>query len=367
MSLEERSINPWLCARCACGETFRLEVEDTGPGIAAADLGRLFVEFEQLDGGAGKSQPGTGLGLALTKRLVEAQGGSLGVRSTPGVGSVFHAVLPRVHRGALLVVPSPGPSPGAPRRTSGAAVLVVEDDPRDQATLVQALSAAGFAVETAATGAEAVARAHARAFTAITLDLLLPDMSGLEVLAAIRTGERNRDVPIIVVTMTAATAAFGGFAVNDLLPKPIDRHALVDALQRIGLSPARPGSVLVIDDDAGSLRLMAAALKELGYSATCMQSGAAALAELPALRPHVIILDLLMPELDGFTFLHELRRTPGFGQTPVFIWTVKDLSADEYGRVLASAQAVLHKRGGLDTLLVELSALLPASSAVAEG
>src|SRR5262249_38420539 len=154
-----------------------------------------------------KKYPGTGLGLALTKRLVESQGGHVGVTSTPGRGSVFFAVLPRLAGGepsaemAHTAQPPPAASPGAPT------LLVIEDDAEDRAWLLGVLSGAGYAVETAANGNEAVTRCRERTFDAITLDLLLPDMNSRDVLRAIRTGGANEDVPVIVLTLVAEPGA----------------------------------------------------------------------------------------------------------------------------------------------------------------
>ena len=163
---------------------FRLEVEDTGIGIKPEDIGRLFVEFQQLDASTAKKYPGTGLGLALTKKIVEAQGGRIGVQSQPGVGSVFFAVLPRIARAAPFekesATPLPLARPGAPR------ILVIEDERKDRDWLLRTLAAAGYAVVTAATGVEALARCREQVFDAITLDLLLPDVSGRDVLKEIR-------------------------------------------------------------------------------------------------------------------------------------------------------------------------------------
>src|SRR5207253_4669586 len=162
---------------------FRLEVKDTGPGIRPEDLRRLFVEFQQLDAGATKKHAGTGLGLALTKRIVEAQGGSVGVRSAAGAGSVFWAVLPRQAKGESRPDVA---RPIAPAVDGAPAILVIEDNAADQSLIVETLTSAGFAVETAATGAQALARFRERTFDGVTLDLLLPDMSGVDVLAQLR-------------------------------------------------------------------------------------------------------------------------------------------------------------------------------------
>src|SRR5207302_1178719 len=160
-------------------DTYRIEVEDTGIGIRPEDLGRLFVEFQQLDAGAAKKYQGTGLGLALTKRIVEAQSGKVGVRSAPGTGSVFFAVLPRVFWAERESPARSSARPdAAPPVANGPAVLIIDDDPRERAWLMKTLGGAGYAVEAAASGAEAVARCREKAFSAITLDLLLPDMKG---------------------------------------------------------------------------------------------------------------------------------------------------------------------------------------------
>jgi PAS domain S-box-containing protein len=336
----------------------RLEVEDTGPGIAPQDIGRLFVEFQQLDGGVARQHPGTGLGLALTRRLAEAQGGSVGVRSAPGQGSVFHAILPR--RAAARAAPLPPPrrpaaAPGAP------AVLVIEDDARDRARLVESLGEAGYAVESARTGSEAVALCRSRRFDAITLDLLLPDMAGQEVLRRVRADGPNADVPVVVVTVVAEPGAVAGFAVHDFLRKPLEPRALLSSLARAGVRPGQGGSVMVVDDDESSLKLMAAALTQLGFRASCAQDGEEALRATREAPPAAVVLDLLMPRMDGFQFLDRLRSSPATHRTPVLIWTVKDLSPEEQARLSRSAQAIVRKgHGTIPALLDDLRRFLPA-------
>jgi CheY-like chemotaxis protein len=213
------------------GEHFRLEVEDTGIGIRPEDLGRLFVEFQQLDVGAAKKYGGTGLGLALTRRIVEAQGGRVGVDSTPGRGSRFFAVLPRAAGPAATLAPAPPPPhPDSPW------VLVIEDDARERTWLVRELAAAGFAVEAAATGGEALDRCRRRAFAAVTLDLLLPDVGALELLSAIQATAPNRGVPVIATTVVAELVTTG-WPLHDFLTKPLRRQDLLASLARAGVAP----------------------------------------------------------------------------------------------------------------------------------
>jgi signal transduction histidine kinase/CheY-like chemotaxis protein/HAMP domain-containing protein len=336
------------------GESFRLEVEDTGKGIAAADLARLFVEFQQVHDGSSKAHGGTGLGLALTKRLIEAQGGSVGVRSTLGKGSTFFAVLSRKAQAAL-------PAPEAQFRISGdgaPTVLVIEDNPGDQDTLANILARAGYSVQAAATGAAALDLSRTRSFDAVTLDLFLPDMSGLDLLTQLRAGGVNKDVPVVVVTVVAERDAVAGFVVQDVLRKPVDPEALVAALTRAGVPPNRPGPVLVVDDDPGSLKLVAATLKQLGYETRCEREGAAALRAFRETPPSAVILDLLMPGMNGFEFLELLRREPAGRRVPVIVWTVKDLTPEERTFLRSSAQAVVSKGQGGAAVLAELETLV---------
>ena len=212
---------------------FRLEVEDTGIGIRTEDSGRLFVEFQQLDATAAKKYPGTGLGLALTKRIVQAQGGQVGVRSRPGEGSVFFAVLPRnaAGGGAERAEPSTGPAaaPGAPR------ILVIDDERRDQRWTADTLARAGYAVDSAATGAAGLAHAQAARFDAIVLDLLLPDVSGEDVLRAIRADGPNRQTPVIVATVMADKELSASYQVAAVLIKPVVAAELLGRLAREGI------------------------------------------------------------------------------------------------------------------------------------
>jgi PAS domain S-box-containing protein len=344
-------------ARSEDPDTFRLEVIDTGIGIAPADVSRLFVEFQQLDSGAAKKHAGTGLGLALTKRIVEAQGGWVGVKSALGSGSVFFAVLPR--RGA----PGPGdmrPAPVEPEEDGiGPTLLVVDDDIRDQTILARVLRRHGFNVKVVATGLEAVNECRDRVFGAITLDLLLPDITGLEVLRRLRGEGMNRDTPVVIVSVVAERGVVGGFQVHDYMQKPIDGAALVDSLQRAGLAPDLPGPILVVDDDGHAVKLMEMMLRRLGYRTEGRLDGTSALAMAEREPPLAVIVDLLMPGMDGFEFLKRFRRLAGCELSPAIVWTMKDLTAEDNARLHRLAQAVVAKgeppSGGL---VVQLAALL---------
>ena len=343
--------------RPEAARTFRLEVEDTGIGIGAQDIDRLFVEFQQLDAALTKKHSGTGLGLALTKRIVEAQGGTVGVRSVVGEGSVFHAILPRQSamtsaRSIREVWPA--------SRANAPMVLVVEDEEEDANLLARTLTGAGYAVATASDGAQALALYRDREFDAVTLDVLLPDMSGLKVLQQIRRGEKTPNIPVIVVTLVAETSAVVGFPVHDVFTKPIDGSSILASLERAGLSPDLAGSVLVVEDDPGSSRLMAATLEKLRYRALCKPDGRSALNAVEATPPLAVILDLMMAGMSGFEFLELFRRQPRNREVPVIIWTAKDLSQAEQIHLRKNAQTILYKSSaGLAALIEEMKAVLP--------
>ena len=349
-------------------DQLRLEVEDNGIGIAASDQALLFTPFQQINAGTAKQHQGTGLGLALTRRLAELQGGSVGLRSKPGEGSVFFVLLPCRASAARQPQPQPQPQPQSPSpslvsttsagsllRPGAPRVLVIEDDVSDQARLVQLLGTAGFQVDVAGTGEAALRLFASRRYDAITLDLLLPDRSGLEVLATLRESADNGDVPVVVVTMVTETSSLAGFRISDVLTKPIRPDEVVGALRRAGLRTAAAPRVMVVDDEASARDLMAATLQSIGITALCMADGRSALAGLDEHRPDAMVLDLMMPGLNGFDVLHALRQRPEYLQLPVFIWTSMNLSPAELAGLASSAHMLVSKgQGGIETLAQQI-------------
>lgn len=314
------------------GSDWKLEVEDTGIGIAAADLPLLFTEFQQLDAGHSKQHAGTGLGLALTRRLVEAQGGTVGVRSTPGQGSVFHLVLPCVHR----------PAAGGDR--SGERLLVIEGDELQQSQLVGIASKAGFKVDGVGTSEAAQRKALVVPYGALTLAMWLPDGHGLATLASIRSGGPSKDSPVLGLSVRFAPGRVAMLPVNDLLSKPLCTAEVAQALSRTGL--VRPARIMVVDDDPLAQQLMHAHLASAGHAVTVASGGREAIEVLQRDRHDAVVLDLMMPGFNGFETLDEIRRMPAMHDLPVFIWTSLMLTDDEAASLAHSADAVLLKGGG---------------------
>jgi PAS domain S-box-containing protein len=319
------------------GEHFRLEVEDTGIGISDEDAKRLFVAFQQVDSAATKRQGGTGLGLALTKRLVEAQGGSVGMRQREGGGTVFFAILPR--RPVGYAVPE-----ARPDLTALGTILVVDADPEHRAALVTMLAEAGYRVEAAATAQDATHTWQKHPYAALVLDLLDGGSDEHQkLLEVVRTGERPSNVPVIALSIVGSNDAVAGFAVTDVLSKPVQKEVLLQALERSAVAPLQGRPIVVIDDDPGSLKLMAATLAQIGYNCVCFEDARGALVALRHLVPAAIILDLIMPEMDGLAFLDKFRAAPDNRTIPVMVWTVKDLSTDERERLQATVSSIVQK------------------------
>jgi signal transduction histidine kinase/DNA-binding response OmpR family regulator len=341
--------------KAAGSDSYRIEVEDTGVGIRPEDVNRLFVEFQQLDAGSAKQYGGTGLGLALTRRIVEAQGGRVGVHSAPGEGSVFHATLPRAPGVAAAIShdqPTTALAPGAP------SVLVIEDDADDRAWTATALRNAGYAIETVATGAEALVRCREQKFDAITLDIMLPDMSGRAVLKKLRERGLNEQTPVIVATLLADRGVIAGFQVADILSKPLSQADLLNALEKCGVMPSTPRPILVVDDDRSALKLADEMLRQLGYRTVCRQNAASALKAATKERPAAVVLDLIMPEMNGFEFLKRLRQTSRGRRTPVIVWTSKDLTEMERAELRSSTSAIARKDDQADELIHEIRNIL---------
>jgi PAS domain S-box-containing protein len=346
-----------VSARTEGADMLCLTVEDTGIGIAPADLGRLFVDFQQLEEGATKKHAGTGLGLALTKRLVEAQGGSVGVKSVLGKGSQFFALLP-LHAPASGIIIDRMPAKYG-LRDGAAAVLVIEDDARDRALIIQTLARAGYGVEAVATGRQAIGSCADRVFDAITLDLLLPDMTGLDVLHRIRLEGKNKQTPVIVVSVVAERGMMAGFSVQDYLIKPVNGRHLLQAFEQARVPPRKGSKILIVDDDPAAQRLMAATLKDLGYDIHASLNGEDALAFAAVEQPLAVVLDLVMPGVDGIEFLIRFREMVGNRTVPVIIWTMKDLTSEDHKHLRQLAQAVVEKNNWRpSTFLDELRALI---------
>ncbi len=320
----------------------RVEVRDTGPGIPPQEQKRIFDAFYRFSQ-SGEATEGTGLGLAITQRLVELQGGQLGLQSQPGQGSCFFFALPAA---TALRQASPRISEAGAKSEEPPRVLVIEDDPVAGQLIQTHLTASGYEVvlcNQPDRAAEIVAELQP---DAITLDLLMKPANGWEVLLQLKNDARTASVPIIVVTIVDQPGMGAALGADEYLVKPVERSALLAAVQRClvrrgGAPPKRP--ILVIEDDTPTREVITELLTEQGYAVATAADGAEARAQVATSLPELVILDLLLPRVSGFELLAEWRASPRTADLPVFILTSKDLTREEEIRLRGHAELLLRK------------------------
>ena len=361
------------------GQSVRLEVEpssrggrewlvfrvrDTGIGMAPEQLQRLFQPFTQADASTTRKYGGTGLGLAITRRLCNMMGGTISVESIPGQGSTFTMELPRHVSPRALDLEHSLWGNAAMAPTAGedsarqAVVLAIDDDAGVRELLERFLTKEGFRVETAAGGAEGLRLAAQLRPGAITLDVVMPEMDGWEVLRALKGDPELCSIPVIIVTMTDDAGKGLALGAADFLTKPIDRAELLAVLERIG-PRGRSADVLIVEDEASSSELLERLLAKEGCRVDVARNGREALARIGVRVPDLILLDLMMPEMNGFEFVAELRREPARRSIPIVVVTAKELTDDD--RVnLNGHVARIFKKGAFsrDDLLRDVRDLL---------
>ncbi|MGH9009336.1 MAG: response regulator [Acidimicrobiia bacterium] len=327
------------------GDDVVFEVTDTGIGIAPEHMDRLFQPFSQAESSTARRFGGTGLGLVISRRFCEMLGGDVTVQSEPGVGSTFTVRLPARFEDrpaaapAVATVPAPTSTP-APATANGSAVLVIEDDATVRQLLEGVLTEEGYRVVTAAGDADTVELARQLHPDAITLDLALPSLAGWNLLAAIKADSELSEVPVIVL-LVVEEAAGVPLGATDYLTKPVQRERLVGLLRTHCGDRSAP--VLVVEDDADTREMLQRMLEREGFSVTQAADGRAGLERVAEARPSLILLDLLMPQMNGFEFLAELQTRPEWRSIPVVVVTAKDLTAEEHARLSGQVSEVLRK------------------------
>ena len=324
-------------------------VADSGIGIAGDKLEAIFEEFTQADDSTTRQYGGTGLGLAITRRFCEMMGGSVYAESEPGVGTTFHVRLParvvdseaeaQIDGAAARVDETPprvretAPSAGAPAR---GCVLVIDDDATARELLVASLERDGFDVVTASGGDEGLTLARELRPVAITLDVLMPGKDGWAVLRELKEDPRLQSTPVVMVSMVGDRRLGYALGADEHLSKPVERAELLRVLQRYaGDEP--PCRVLVVEDDPKTRELMARTLAREGWEVATAENGRVGLERMAEELPELIFLDLMMPVMDGFEFLREVRTSESWRRVPVVVVSAKDL--DEHDRLLLGQKA----------------------------
>jgi signal transduction histidine kinase/CheY-like chemotaxis protein len=338
------------------GEWFIASVADTGIGMTPEQTGRLFQEFMQADASTTRKYGGTGLGLAISRKLCRLMGGDIEVESAPGKGSRFTIRLP-----ARAVAPAAAERASPAARTgtgAGHRVLVIDDEETVRDLMRRFLAREGFEVVTARDGAEGLALARELSPMLITLDVLMPDLDGWSVLESLKADPELADIPVVMLTILDEKNKGYALGATDFLTKPVDRDRLRAVLghHRSQKSERR---ALIVEDDADTRAWLARMLREDGWTVAEAANGREGLARLADAMPDIVLLDLIMPEMDGFEFLDELRRHEAWRRLPVVVVTAAELSAEDHERLNGSVLKVLHKAGtSREALLADLHELV---------
>ncbi|HEX5110908.1 MAG TPA: response regulator [Vicinamibacterales bacterium] len=335
----------------------RFAVSDTGIGMTEAQMARLFQDFTQVDASTTRKYGGTGLGLAISRRYCEMMGGRIDCDSTAGKGSTFRFELPakvdaREVSRPVDVRDVSRPADAADAGDSQASlpsadnlVLVIDDDPVARELMTRVLSKEGFEVATAASGAEGLALARQLRPAVITLDVIMPDMDGWSVLAALKGSRDLADIPVVIATMTDDRHTGYVLGASDYLAKPIDAARLAGVVNR-NVSPG--ALVLVVDDDPAARQITGRLLRKAGWRVIEAENGRVALRRVEEERPDLILLDLNMPEMDGFSLIDALRRDTSQPPIPIVVVTAKDVTEEERQRWKGSVgqfvQKVAHRQ-----------------------
>ncbi|HSS94785.1 MAG TPA: response regulator [Candidatus Dormibacteraeota bacterium] len=335
VTIETRQLDDWV----------EISITDTGIGIAKQDQDRVFHEFQQVDSGVGRSQPGTGLGLTLTRRFARLHGGDVRMESEPGKGSVFTITLPITAEASETSVASPDPFTATGDK-SRPLVLVVEDDPAAAELLTRQLARAGFSTDVARNGKEAISKAIETKPAAITLDILLPDIDGWEVLTRLKREPATSDIPVVVVSVVDNPELGVALGALDYFVKPVPAKELISRLSRFkfGRKAGQNPSVLIVDDEHANREWLKRILEPAGFLVMQASGGREAIELTKARKPDLVMLDLMMPEVTGFDVVEALRADRATQATPIMVLTAKHLTEGDIHQLNGHVSTIL-KRG----------------------
>ncbi len=331
-----------LAARQVDGQV-RVEVHDNGPGIPPEQQQRIFEAFVRLTQ-TGSATEGTGLGLAITSRLVELHGSKLQIESKPGGGTCFHFSLP------LLAIAPDEPAQTSvpmPRARKAPRILIVEDNAATGQLIQSQLASSGYETLKCDQPQRAMEMAAEHQPDAITLDLLMQPVHGLEVLLQLKNDPRTLKIPVIVVTIVDQPGVGTALGADEYLIKPVDKATLLAAVERClrsrgGVAPAR--AILVVEDDLSTLEMTVELLKAYGYAVSTATDGEQARLSVAQSLPELVILDLVLPKMSGFELLAEWRSNPRTADLSVFVLTSKDLTKEEEKYLRAHAESLFRKQ-----------------------
>jgi Amt family ammonium transporter len=324
------------------------KVSDNGIGMSPEQMQKLFQDFTQADPSTTRKYGGTGLGLAISRRFCQIMGGDISVESEIGRGSTFTVWLPLIVIDPVIEARNTGEIPqvieAASVTTSGELdiILVIDDDPTARDLMQRFLHKEGFQVVTASSGDAGLQLARELKPAAITLDVMMPGMDGWAVLTRLKADPELAHIPVVMLTMVDNKNLGYALGASDYLTKPIDRDHLIKLLQKYRcIQP--PCSILIVEDDQSIRQILRRTLEKEGWQVAEAENGRVALEHMDKNTPELILLDLMMPEMDGFQFIAELRKVLAWHSIPVIVITAMDLTLEERLRLNGRVEQILQK------------------------
>ncbi len=321
-------------------------VSDSGIGMTEEQMKKLFMEFSQADSSTTRKYGGTGLGLAISKRFCEMMNGSIEVQSIPNKGTTFTVTLPialemekkttsdPVHAGNILpIVPQPASS----------TVLIIDDDPNVRELLTRTLLKEGYAVHCVSNGDDGLALARKILPTVVILDVMMPQKDGWSVLREMKDDPELKSIPVIMHTIIDNRNLGFAIGAQDYLIKPVNPETIIQTLKRY-TQASRLMNILIVDDDPNQLDMLSRILGKEKWNIQTADGGVSAIALLARSLPDVIILDLMMPTMNGFEFLKLMKENEQWSQIPILILTAMELNKTDYDRLSGSVVGILQKQ-----------------------
>ena len=353
--------------RAPGGDLLVFTVRDTGIGMSLEQSGRLFQAFSQADASTTRKYGGTGLGLAISRHFARMMGGDITVESEEGQGTAFTLSLPAevIPPEASYTPANVAPSVVAP--VGQHTVLVIDDEDSSREVVSRALARDGLSMVLAASGSEGLRLASSLRPELILLDVMMPDMDGWAVLTALKADPVLCEIPVVMLTIVSEKALGFALGASEYLTKPVDRDRLLEVVRRLGSFPELvahdPRSILIVEDDPAIREMTRRTLEREGFVVIEAENGRVALERLELGRPALILLDLMMPEMDGFQFVRALNKLgalrPELADIPIVVITAKDLSSDDRTALDGAVQSILQKGAfEREALIAELRSMV---------
>ncbi len=333
-------------------------ISDAGIGMTEEQLTKLFQRFQQADASTTRKFGGTGLGLSITKAFSTMLGGDVEVESVPGQGSTFTVRLP-ANVTAQQDVQHDEPETAAVRGSGSGAeqvVLVIDDDPAQRELMSRFLEREGFSARTAPDGRTGLELARILRPRAILLDVMMPGMDGWSVLSTLKADPELAKIPVVMVTFVGERGLATALGATDYVSKPVEWERFKHVMDRFRDAD---GDVLVVDDDPDARHRMRTMLEKNGWTVAEASNGLEALDQVAHAVPRLVLLDLTMPVMDGFSFLGALRERPGCADVPVVVLTARDLTKEDRHRLREASQVLNKGDTSLRDLAGQLRALAP--------